>query len=36
MAEVLSSLATTSLMLFLAVGTGLCIAYIFRGWLDKL
>jgi len=36
MAEVLSPLAVTSLTLILATGIGLCIAYIFRGWLDKL
>jgi hypothetical protein len=36
MAEVLSAAVPTALMLGLAIGCGLCIAYIFRGWLDRL
>lgn len=36
MAEVLSALVPTILMLSLAIGCGLCMAYIFKGWLNKL
>jgi hypothetical protein len=36
MAEVLSAAVPTVLMLSFAIGCGLCIAYIFRGWLDRL
>jgi len=36
MAQVLSALLSTSLMFFIALGIGLCVAYIFREWLNKL